>query len=68
MKKYIYIYSVKINKPVVNFLHSICKYENFNPADMFLYLKNNRIYAGFSSDENLHVEINDMHWKPVYGC
>ena len=68
MKKYISSDAIRIEKNIIIFLKEICKHEKFNSKNMFLYLENNILFAGFSSDENLHLEISDKHWQPVYEC
>lgn len=68
MRKYIEAKSIKIKKPTVKFLKDICKERKFNPNEMFLYMENNSLFVGFTSDENFHLELSDDNWIPVYDC
>lgn len=68
MKKYLSTDNVRIEKNIILFLRDICEHEKFNSKDMFVYLEHESLFAGFTADESLHLEIQDSHWMPVYEC
>lgn len=60
--------NVSIAKDAYQGLIAYCQTHKLKTSDMFLYVDDGDIMAGFSADKLKHVKLDPTHWKPVHEC
>ena len=65
---FISLTDISIERTAYRGLMAHCAKHRLNPRKLFIYYHYGEIVAGFSNNKLLHIQIHQVHWRPVHRC